>query len=45
MFGAFYFGQPYFSQILIPGFSLSVSASLRWFLHRFDLRPRQEETQ
>lgn len=44
MFGAFYFGEPMFGQGLISGLGVLVSTSLRWLLHRFDMRPRVEET-
>ena len=43
MFGAFQFGEPMFGQGIISGLGVAVSSSLRWLLHRFDMRPRVEE--
>mgnify|MGYP001603500445 CR=1 FL=1 len=49
MFGANGFGQPYFAQAYTldaqapPNPPVTITVPTQWRLHRFDLKPRQEE--
>lgn len=44
MFGAFYFAEGYFADGTPLGTAPTPAATIAWYLQRFDLKPRAEET-